>query len=186
MCVCAHVLHVSVYAFLLVCSFLNWERFVALAMKITVHIEEDGLTFYNLSCLDRCLCCFSVTSLNCHIDLHKLDGLPSPQGCAACSANDSACWRNKVAADTAPILFWQVDYCCNNIRLVLVMQTASTHCSLARARLYIVFWSLWTCMDTGVQASQASHPSPLTLFSLISFPPHISALPSQLLLVLPP
>lgn len=38
-----------------------------------------------------------------------------------------------LAADAGLILFWQVDYCCNNIRLVLVMQTASTHCSLVCA-----------------------------------------------------
>lgn len=105
--------------------------------------------------------------------LNKLTGLSLHRsrekrwaGPLACDANYSACWRNKGAADAGLILFWQVDYCCNNIRLVLVMQTASTYWSLACARVSAVHCVPLNWVDTGVQAGQASAP-------FLSSSPHI-------------
>lgn len=140
-------------------------------------------------CLHRCLRELQVMVFSKRLlDLNKRDGLFPHRsrnwGRLTCNANHSACWRNKSAADARQILFWQVNYCCNNIRLVLLMQTACTDWSLACVRVSAVHHVLnW--VDTVVQAGWAS-PFPASLLSyLISPPPHTSFLSFQLLLWLP-
>lgn len=83
----------------------------------------------------------------------------------------------RVFADAGLILFWQVDYCSNNIRLVLLMQTASTHCSLACERACAVR-SVLEPLNSGGYWVQRGHPP---VFS----PPRTSFLSSQQLLWLP-
>lgn len=75
--------------------------------------------------------------------------------------NDSARWRNKSAADAGLILFWQVDYCCNNIRPVLVMQTVLW--PVVEPLLYTMFWSGYSGSGRG------GLPFLRCLFSLLLF-----------------
>lgn len=108
----------------------------------------------------------------------------------ACDAPYLAGWRKTGAADAGLILFWQVDYCCNNIRLVLLMQTACAHWSVACARVGAVHCVLkpldW--VDTVVEARKAcpppclfslskTSPTPLASFLPFSAPPLASFLP---------
>lgn len=79
----------------------------------------------------------------------------------------------RVFADAGLILFWQVDYCSNNIRLVLLMQTASTHCSLACERACAVR-SVLEPLNSGGYWVQRGHPPTPQSFLL-------PALPSSLL-----
>lgn len=85
----------------------------------------------------------------------------------ACDAPYLAGWRKTGAADAGLILFSQVDYCCNNIRLVLLMQTACAHWSVACARVGAVHCVLkplnW--VDTVVEARKTC---PLPCLSSLS------------------
>lgn len=88
---------------------------------------------------------------------------------------NAACLKENGAGDAWLVLFWQADYSCNNIRLLLVMQTASTPCSPC-----MVCCSLWTSVETSVPTAQASSHSSFSSsshFLLFSRPRSSSWLP---------